>query len=296
MIEGINLAAAPISWGVCEVPGWGEMLDAERVLREMSNLGLTATELGPVGYLGYEPSAIKHLVGEFGLTVLGGFVPLVLHDAAQWAATEVEARDVAARYAATGATKFVTAVVVDNDWSEPMKLSDDQWEHLIWALARIDEICAEFGMVQVLHPHVGTLIETASDINRVLADSSVKWCLDTGHLTIGGVNVVDFAKTYGDRVGIVHLKDVRMEFAPAILNRSLSLLDAARRGIFCSLGDGDVPIAAVIKELDRQGYDGWYVLEQDMTIDTPADAERPVKAVARSLAYLERELVNAGSN
>ena len=51
-----KLAAAPISWGVCEVPGWGRVLDSERVLGEMSSLGLVATELGPPGYLPEEPA------------------------------------------------------------------------------------------------------------------------------------------------------------------------------------------------------------------------------------------------
>ena len=46
---------APISWGVCEVPGWGYQLPAERVLREMHEVGLTATEFGPDGFLPPDP-------------------------------------------------------------------------------------------------------------------------------------------------------------------------------------------------------------------------------------------------
>ena len=38
-----RLAGAPISWGVCEVPGWGRMLPPERVFAEMAELGLRAT-------------------------------------------------------------------------------------------------------------------------------------------------------------------------------------------------------------------------------------------------------------
>ena len=41
-----RLAGAPISWGVCEVPGWGRMLPPGRVLAEMASLGLAAMELG----------------------------------------------------------------------------------------------------------------------------------------------------------------------------------------------------------------------------------------------------------
>lgn len=41
-----RIAAAPISWGVCEVPGWGVQLSCERVLGDAQRLGLTATEAG----------------------------------------------------------------------------------------------------------------------------------------------------------------------------------------------------------------------------------------------------------
>jgi inosose dehydratase len=73
-----RLAGAPISWGVCEVPGWGATLPPVRVLREMRELGLRATELGPVGYLGREASEVRGLLESFDLEAVGGFVPLVL--------------------------------------------------------------------------------------------------------------------------------------------------------------------------------------------------------------------------
>src|SRR3954464_9933085 len=75
-----RLAGAPISWGVCEVPGWGRQLAPERVLAEMAELGLRATELGPTGYLPHDPGAVRDLLGRHDLTLVGGFVPLVLHE------------------------------------------------------------------------------------------------------------------------------------------------------------------------------------------------------------------------
>jgi len=290
VLNDLRLAGAPISWGVCEVPGWGQMLPPDRVLGEMTQLGLRACELGPVGYLGNDPAAIKSLVGSYGLSIVGGFVPLVLHDKDVWAETEAEARRVASRYAKAGAECFVTAVVVDQNWSPPFVLDDAQWEHLVWALSQVDVICAEYGIRQVLHPHVGTLVETAADIERVLTTSNVMWCLDTGHLSIGRVDPVDFAAANYDRVGLVHLKDVQLELATRVRDHQISLLNATRDGLFCPLGQGDVPIGAVVNELVRHGYSGWYVIEQDMTIDSALDQDRPVEAVAVSLAYLAREV------
>lgn len=285
-----KLAGAPITWGVCEVPGWGEQLQAERVLREMSSLGLAALEVGPVGYLGDTPDEIRSRVEAFGMCVIGGFVPLVLHRSDLWEQTRREAREVAARYSAAGAVNFVTAVVRDASWSTPEPLSEIEWRHLAWALGEIDELCAEFGMQQVLHPHVGTQIETLADVGEILHRSDVKFCFDTGHLAIGGVDGAAFARDHHDRVAHVHLKDVRLEWAAAVLNRTLSLVDATREGFFCPLGDGDVPIVAIVQELQSHGYDGWYVLEQDMTIDTTSESGLPLEAARRSIAFLEREL------
>ena len=290
MGDDFKLAGAPITWGVCEVPRWGEQLPARQVLEEMSSLGLTALEVGPVGYLGNTSKEIKSLVETFGMHVIGGFVPLVLHQREAWEQTRREARDVAARYSAAGATNFVTAVVKDAQWGAPEPLDEAQWEHLAWALDQIGGVCSEFGMQQVLHPHVGTLIETAQDIDEILRRTNVPFCLDTGHLAIGGVDGVAFAKANHDRIAHVHLKDVRLSMASAVLDRTLSLVDATRAGFFCPLGEGDVPIVEIIQELRRHRYEGWYVLEQDLTIESASDTGSALEGARRSIDYLEREL------
>ena len=78
-----RLAGAPISWGACEVPGWGVMPDPESVLSEMAELGIRGTELGPPGFLPDEPGALADMLRRHGLTLVGGFVPLVLTFAAE---------------------------------------------------------------------------------------------------------------------------------------------------------------------------------------------------------------------
>src|SRR5262245_60596129 len=120
-----RVAGAPISWGVCEVPGWGAMLPPSRVLAEMKSLGLPATELGAPGFLPSDPSAVEKVLGTFGLALVGGFVPLVLHDRSEWSAALRRAHDAARTLAACGATRFVTAVVQDYGWSRPVPLDPD---------------------------------------------------------------------------------------------------------------------------------------------------------------------------
>src|SRR5690349_4621143 len=78
-----RLAGGPISWGVCEVPGWGLQLPPDRVLDEMHSLGLRATEAGPDGYIGTEAGSVRALLQRHGLELVGGFLPVVLHDPGQ---------------------------------------------------------------------------------------------------------------------------------------------------------------------------------------------------------------------
>src|SRR5579875_1708357 len=75
-----RVAGAPISWGVCEVPGWGHQLPPERVLAEMRDIGLAATEFGPAGFLPAGPVEKAAALRSFGLAAVGGFVPAVLHE------------------------------------------------------------------------------------------------------------------------------------------------------------------------------------------------------------------------
>lgn len=285
-----RVASAPISWGICEVPGWGAMLPTDRVLGEMAGLGLTATELGAPGFLPSEPQDVTRVLGQFGMTLLGGFTPVVLHDPAQREATIASATATAKLFQQAGATKFISAVVQDMDWSEPRELDASERAHMAMMFGVIDEICAEHGLEQVLHSHVQTLVETKDDINRVLDSCDVHFCLDTGHMAIGGQDPVAFAKEAFDRVGHVHLKDVKLEMVPPVLRREVSLMSATQAGLFTPLGQGDVDIIGVVQALEAAGYRGWYVIEQDTAITSglPESGEGPIHQVTESMEYLTR--------
>ena len=115
-----RVAAAPISWGICEAPGWGLQLPVDRVLTEARELGITAMEQGALGWLPTDPGAQRTKLGEYGMQMLGGFVPLVLHDPDQREPMLTIADDVAANMEAAGGTYFVTAAVGSlDDWFRP---------------------------------------------------------------------------------------------------------------------------------------------------------------------------------
>lgn len=283
-----RLATAPISWGICEVPGWGEQLPADRVRDEMHELGFTATELGEAGFFPNEPAAMRDFLGERNMTMIGGFVSLVMHQPDEEAATLAEAGAIAAHFATCGATHFVSAAVTDKNWSGRVPLTNEQWDHLAHMFAEVEKITTANGLIQVIHPHVNTVIETADEVQRVLDTTEVRWCLDTGHLAIGGFDPLDFATRHADRVGLVHLKDTKMDVATRFNAGELSLLEAVQAGMFVPLGDGDLPIAEVIQHMENAEYDDWYVLEQDvaLTAGVPPRGQGPMEMVAESLGYL----------
>jgi inosose dehydratase len=282
-----RLAGAPISWGACEVPGWGVMPSPEDVLDEMAQLGLLGTELGPPGFLPDEPGALSELLAGHGLALVGGFVPLVLHAPGAEPALE-EARRAAALMSEAGGRVLVAAAVQDAEWSPPQELDGDGWKRLSEHLNQVASLASEYGMSVVLHPHVGTLIETAEQVERALEVVEVGWCLDTGHLVIGGTDPVQFARGYGDRVAHVHLKDVDAALAAEVRAGRRSLLSATRAGLFKALGAGDAGIAEVMEGLEAHGYDGWLVLEQDTAItgDEPTVDGGPMRDARQSIAFL----------
>jgi inosose dehydratase len=284
----LRLAAAPISWGVCEVPGWGLELPPDRVLAEMAALGFGATELGAEGYLGSDVDQITARLDAYGLRLVGGFVPLVLHDVAQVDATVAAAVGSARTLAGAGAEVFVTAAVTDWAWGPRRSLSDGEWTALFRMLDRVERIARDHGLRQVLHPHVNTVVEQADEVQRMLDASDVALCLDTGHLVIGGVDPVDLVAHAAERVGHVHLKDVDVATARRVTAGELSLMEGVQAGMFRVLGDGDVAIGEVVRGLRAAGYDRWYVLEQDaaLTAGVPPPDQGPRHDVERSLQFL----------
>ncbi len=283
-----RMATAPISWGICEVPGWGVQLPVDRVLGEMAELGFPATELGSDGYLPTDPAALKSLLASYNLNLLAGFVPVVIHDPDQADETLRRAEATAALLAAGGAVYFNSAPVTSWDWDDRFELSPQQWEHALAMFGRLEKITEAHGLIQVLHTHVGTIVETKEEVVRVLDGCDVSFVLDTAHLAVGGYDPVDFVTDAPDRVGLVHIKDTDLTVAKQLNDGELSLMAAVQAGIFPPVGDGNLDIDTVIERLEANGYQGWYVLEQDVAITGPEPeiGSGPINDVRKSVQYL----------
>lgn len=281
----MKFAGAPISWGVCEVPGWGYQLAPDRVLAEMTMLGLAAAEFGPQGWLPAAAAERATKLAEAGLKAVGAFVPAVLHDPQVDPVPGVEIE--LDSFEAAGGDVLVLAAASGQDGYDERPILTPEQQHLLYAnLERVAEAARARGIQPSLHPHVGTMVETADDVERVLQNTSVPLCLDTGHLLIGGADPAALVRRYASRINHVHAKDVKLELAAKVQSKQLSYTEAVREGIYVPLGQGDVDLASIVADLTAAGFDGWYVLEQDTILTAEPEGEGPMANVRASLEYL----------
>ena len=281
----LKIAGAPISWGVCEVPGWGHQLDADRVLAEMREVGLSATELGPDGFLPSDPEELRAKLGSNGLRCVGGFVPVILHDTDHDPLADI-AGPLDALIACGADVLVLAAATGANGYDSRPTLDDSQWATLLANLDRLAGAANDRGVLAVLHPHVGTMVETRSDVDRVLQGARIKLCLDTGHLLIGGTDPLALTRQMPDRIAHAHLKDVDAALAARVRAGELTYTEAVRKGIYTPLGAGDVDIAGIVTALRANGFDGWFVMEQDTILDSEPVDEGPVRDVRTSVAFM----------
>ena len=283
----MKLAAAPISWGVCEVPGWGAQVSNARVLSDAAALGFRAIEAGPPGFLPASAAESRRLLEGFGLRLIGGFVTAVLHDPSRRAAERDAVRHQAEWLAAVGAEVLVLAAATGTPGYDARQALDDRgWDALFAGIAEVEALARGAGLVVAVHPHVGTLIEDRAEVERFLAGSATALCLDTGHLFVGGSDPAAVARQAAGRVRHVHLKDVDGKLASAVRAGNLGYADAVRGGLYRPLGMGDAGVDAVLRALGESRYAGWYVLEQDVALEPAQAGAAAFPWIAESLRYV----------
>jgi inosose dehydratase len=286
-----KIAGAPISWGVCEVPGWGYQLSPDRVLTEMTEIGLAATEFGPDGFLPADPSAMAELLAARHLTAVGGFTPVVLHETGHDPVPEI-ARLLDSYDAAHADVLVLSAATGGDGYDTRPDLDESGWKTLLGNLDRLTALAAQRGVHAVLHPHVGTMVERGEEVQRVLEGSGISLCLDTGHLLIGGTDPAELTRQAPERIAHTHFKDVDDSIAAKVRSGRLTYTEGVRGGMYRPLGRGDVDFAAIVASLRGRDYGGWYVLEQDTILTEEPHDEGPVKDVRASAGYL-RDLLEA---
>lgn len=282
----IKVASAPVSWGIYEFEGVEPKFPYTQVLDEIAGTGYTGMELGPWGYLPTDPEVLRKELDQRGLQLLSSFVPVKLVDANAHGEAEAFALKVGTLLAELGANYVVLA---DDNGKVPdlvrragkrtgTELDSAQWDVVASGVNRIArKIKDELGLSTVFHHHGGGYIETPDEVRELFNRTDpdlVGLCLDTGHWHFGGGDAVACIHEYGERVRYLHLKDCDEAILQRVKAEGLDYMQAVAAGIFCELGKGSVDFPGVIAEMEKLGYDGWAIVEQDVLTDDLAAPKR----------------------
>jgi inosose dehydratase len=286
----IKLATGPVSWGVDFAdtptnPPWQQVID------EIAASGLPAMELGPVGYLPEQPGVVSRLLSERHLLSAGSFIFDDFHDPAARDRLLAIAERVSRLIAASGGTILslidkpdATRVATAGRPDAAPRLDDAAWAAMINQFNALAQVARGYGVHPVVHPHVGGYVEFEDEVARLVSDTDLDLCLDTGHLAYARMDPAVMIERYAGRLGHVHFKDIRSDVLARVGSEHLTFWEAIEEGIFCPIGDGLVDIGAVLDVLDKIGYDGFATIEQDRV----PGSGTPLDDVVKSVAVIEK--------
>jgi inosose dehydratase len=292
----IRFGVSPIAWINDDMPELGGDTPVESVLDDIRDVGFVGVELG--GKFPRDPNALRELLVRYSLDLVGGWYSsnLLEHDAD----FEIEAmRSHLELLQALGSRVFViaeTSNAIHGDRSRPLAespaLADEQWKTFGDRLSKVADFVRSEGLRLAYHHHLGTVVETAKELDRFLAATSpdVGLTLDTGHAALGGIDAVSVIRSKPERVAHVHCKDVRRPIFSRPMNEGRSFLDGVLEGMFTVPGDGDLDFQPVFEALSEIGYSGWIVVEaeQDPAIADPRTFARIGLRTLRSAARMAR--------
>jgi inosose dehydratase len=288
----IRIGNAPCSWGVLEFALEGKAAGYVQVLTELKETGYIGTELGDWGFMPTDPARLKAELDSRGLAMLAAFVPVMLKDrAAHGPGVEVAVRTARLLAGVQGKTPYI--VLADDNGKDrvrtqnagrvrpEMGLSEAQWQIAADGVRSVAEaVFRETGLRTVFHHHCAGYVETPQEIEKLLSLTDPKLvglCLDTGHYRFGGGDPLQGLRKHADRIWHVHFKDCQPDVAARSRQEEWDYFESVRHGIFCELGKGEVDFPAIKADLEKRGYQGWIVVEQDVLpgMGTPkASAQR----------------------
>jgi inosose dehydratase len=295
----MRIANAPCSWGVLEFELEGEAAGYGRVLDEMRAAGYTGTELGDWGFMPTEPEELAAELTGRELEMLGAFVPVDFSDREAHEPGAERAVRTARLLAAVAEAPVV--VLADENGKDPVRtrhagqirpgqgLDEAGWRAFaegVEVVARA--VMSATGVRTVFHHHCAGFIETSAEVETLMVRTDpelVGLCFDTGHYAFGGGDPIEGIRKHAGRIRHVHFKDHDPQIAALAVDSGWGYFEAVRRGIFCELGRGDVDFRGVLRELDRIGYNGWIVVEQDVLpgMGSPAESATRNRAFLREL-------------
>lgn len=289
-----KIGNAPTSWGVEEPdaetnPTWQKVLD------DMAAAGYAGLELGPPGFLPTDPERMGEELAQRNLQLVAGNLMEILHDP-----DTTEELQKATHYICSILQELKSPYLViipdiaegrvetAGQYRAARRLDDDEWKVLVDTVVSCSEIAKnDYGIVPVIHPHVGTHVEFIDEIERLLDETDpdlVKLCIDTGHSAYAEIDPLDLYRTFAERTPYLHLKDIDPGAHEKALASGMSFWEAYSAGIFCALGSGTVDFEDLRELLRKDGYEGWLTVEQDAD---PTGDTNPKEDAIRSFEYLK---------
>ena len=289
----VRLAIAPIAWTNDDLPELGQENTFEQCISEMALAGFEGSEVG--NKYPRDPAALKRALDLRGLVICNAWFSsyLTTQPYAEVERAFISHRDflhaVGARV--IGAAEQGGSIQGRQDvpvFDGKPRFGDEQWRRLAGGLNRLGERAREKDMTLTYHHHMGTGVQTAEEIDRLLesTDPSLLFLLyDTGHLAFSGEDPAAVLAKHVSRVRHVHLKDVRPKVLEQVKRDRLSFLAAVKEGVFTVPGDGGVDFQPVFRLLDKAHYRGWYVVEAEQD---PARAN-PFEYAVKARTYIREK-------
>jgi len=282
-VRGVKIGNAPCSWGVFYPDG--NTVTAEGYLDAVARAGYGVTELGPLGFLGQDPVWIADALAARSLTLMGASHVHTLADTASTPVLTAALHRFGRLLPALGARDLI---LMDESEFYPVAaqglVDAAGWKTAMSVIQEAHIMMREtYGIALHIHPHVGTCIEREAQIDRLLAETDVSLCFDTGHHAFWDQDVLAYMAKVWDRIGFVHLKNVEPAVRARVLAGAVGVNASFDQGVMCALPEGAVDIRAVLGLLVSRGYQGAVIVEQD----PPANAAETPEALARrNLAYV----------
>jgi inosose dehydratase len=292
----VRFGVSPIAWINDDMPELGGDTPLERVFAEARDIGFTGIELG--GKFPRDPTVLAALLSRFHLSLVGGWYSssLLTRTAREEIAAMQPHLELLKALACRVFIQAETSNAIHGDRARPLsatpRLAPAQWSSFGAKLTEVADYVAAQGLRFAYHHHLGTVVESAEDIERFLNSTgpSVGMTVDTGHAALAGVDPVSLIRSHPHRVAHVHCKDIRSKVFHGIKSRGGSFLQGVLDGMFTVPGDGDLDFNEVMQTLAAISYSGWIIVEAEQD---PAVAD-PRLYGELGLQSLRREAAAAG--
>lgn len=286
----------PIAWSNDDDQTLGADISLETCLSQAGEIGFDGIEKGHK--MPTDPAALKAALEPNGLKFVSGWhsLNLLAHS------IEDEKKAIQPHLDLLKAMGCKVCIVCETSnaihGNDNVALTDspvlpaDLWAKFGADVEAIAQYCADQGITLVYHHHMGTIVESADEIDALMAHTgpATHLLLDTGHALFGGANPEEVAHKYMGRVGHIHCKNVRPVVRKQVESEKLSFLEGVRRGVFTVPGDaeGEVSFEPVLKIAAEHGYSGWLVIEaeQDPAVRNPLEYQtlglKSLRAMAKA--------------